>query len=99
MKRVDIVDIFARNSIWAPQKKIYLYTAMLVQTPENQARAHAIRPALSEVGPAGLGGQSRFQCSVSGARGGDNPLLTTYQTLTRLMTFRKLTKMPKSSRF
>ncbi len=69
MKRVGMVETFARNSIWARQKTIYLYPAMLVQTPEKPAHAAAIQPALSEVGSAGLGGQSSDRTSVSGSSG------------------------------
>jgi hypothetical protein len=69
MKRVGMVETFTRNSIWARQKTIYLYPAMLVQTAEKPAHAAAIRPALSEVGIAGLSGQSRGGISVSGSSG------------------------------
>ncbi len=69
MKRVGIVETFARNSIWARQKTIYLYPAIVTPTTEKPARAAAIRPALSEVGTVDLSGQSRGGISVSGSTG------------------------------
>ncbi len=69
MKRVGIIEAFTRNSIWARQKTIYLYPAMVTPTAKKPAHAAAIRPALFEVGPTGLGGQSRGRMSVSGSTG------------------------------
>ncbi len=69
MKRVGMMKTFARNSIWARQKTIYLYPAIVPPTTPKPAHAAAIRPALFEVGPTGLGGHSWSRISVSGSSG------------------------------
>ncbi len=56
MKRVGMIEAFARNSIWARQKTIYLYTAIVTRVKEKRTLTAAIRPALFEVESVGLGG-------------------------------------------
>ncbi len=69
MKGVGIIRAFTRNSIWARQKTIYLYPAIVTLAAPKPAHAAAIRPALSEVGTTGLDGQVWIQNRVSGPIG------------------------------